>query len=60
MNKALVPYDRITVHKGEFKPVEKENLKNVVKYKLELSDNVSKKGFNHETQRETFSLKQTR
>ena len=38
VNKALVPYDRITVHKGEFKPVKVENLENVVKYDEYVED----------------------
>ena len=38
VNKALLPYDRITVHKGEFKPVKVENLENVVKYDEYVED----------------------
>ena len=38
VNKALLPYDRITTQKGEFKPVKVENLENVVKYDEYVED----------------------
>ena len=42
VNKALLPYDRITTQKGEFKPVKVENLENVVKYNEYVEDEKDK------------------
>ena len=42
VNKALLPYDRTMVHKGEFKPVKVENLENIVKYDEYVEDEKDK------------------
>lgn len=42
VNESLLLYERMTVYQGEFKPVEKEKLKNVVKYDEYVEDEKDK------------------